>query len=398
MGVMGEQDPTAFFKTEVDDLKAKNLNWKLRELQGPSVPRSVVDGKQVIMLCSNNYLGISNHPKLKKAAIAAVKSHGAGSGSVRAIAGTMDLHNKLEQKIAEFKRCESALYFQTGFAANAGVLAQLAGEGDLIVSDELNHGSIIDGVRLTKAERKVYKHCDMADLAKVLEENKGKHRRTVIITDGVFSMDGDIAPLPEIAKLAKEYSAITYVDDAHGEGVLGEAGRGAVNHFGLEGKIDIEMGTFSKAFGVVGGYVAGNKYLREWAFNKSRSWLLSGSAPPATVAACTAAIELLMEKPQIVKKLWRNVRYYKKALKKFGLNTGVSETPITPIMLGESKVAQDFAAELLNEGVFTTPIVFPMVAQGKARIRTMPTAAHSKEDLNEALGKIEKVGKKLGVI
>ena len=395
---MSEIDPTAFFKIEVDDLKAKSLNWKLRELQGPSVPRALVDGKQVIMLCSNNYLGISNHPKLKKAAIAAVKKYGVGSGSVRAIAGTMDLHNQLEQKIAEYKRCESALYFQTGFAANAGVLAQLAGEGDLIISDELNHGSIIDGVRLTKAERKVYKHSDTADLKKVLEEAKGKYRRMLIITDGVFSMDGDIAPLPEIAKLAKEYGAITYVDDAHGEGVLGEAGRGVVNHFGLEGKIDIEMGTFSKAFGVVGGYVAGNKYLREWAYNKSRSWLLSGSAPPATVAACTAAIELLMEKPQIVKKLWKNVRYYKKALKKFGFNTGVSETPITPIMLGESKVAQDFAAELLNEGVFTTPIVFPMVAQGKARIRTMPTAAHSKEDLDEALSKIEKAGKKLGVI
>ncbi len=393
-----ENDPTAFFKTEVDELRAKNLDWKIRELQGPSTPRAIVDGKEVIVLCSNNYLGLSNHPKLKRAAIAATKKYGAGSGSVRAIAGTMDLHNRLEEKIAEFKHRESALYFQTGYAANAGVLAQLVGEGDLIISDELNHGSIIDGVRLTKAERKVFPHKNTDELKKLLEEAHGKYRRILIITDGVFSMDGDIAPLPEISKLAKHFGAITYVDDAHGEGVLGEGGRGAVNHFGLEGKIDIEMGTFSKAFGVVGGYVAGNKYLREWALNKSRSWLLSGSAPPATVAACTAAIELLMEKPQIVKKLWRNTRYYKKALKKLGFDIGVSETPITPIMLGESKTAQDFAAELMHEGVFTIPIFYPMVAQGKARIRTMPTAAHNKEILNEAISKFEKIGKKLNVI
>ncbi len=390
-------DPTEFFKTEVDALKEKNLDWKIRELQGPSAGRGIVDGKEVIILCSNNYLGLSNHSKLKKAAIAAVKKYGAGSGSVRAIAGTMDLHNLLEKRICEFKGVESALYYQTGFAANAGLIPTLAGEGDVIISDELNHGSIIDGVRLAKAERKVYKHNDTKDLQRVLEESKGKFKRTLIITDGVFSMDGDIAPLDGVAKLAKEYGAITYVDDAHGEGVLG-GGKGVVSHFGLEGKIDVEMGTFSKAFGVVGGYVSGNRHLREYALNKSRTWLLSGSAPPATVAACIAAIELVKEKPQIVKKLWRNTRYYKKSLKKLGYNTGVSETPITPIMLGESKIAQDFAAELLKEGVFTTPIVFPMVAQGKARIRTMPTAGHSKEDLNEALSKIEKVGKQLKVI
>ncbi len=393
-----EKDPTSFFKTEVDSLKEKNLDWKIRELQSASTPRAVVNGKEMIVLCSNNYLGLSNQPKLKKAAITAVKKYGVGSGSVRAIAGTMDLHNRLEEKIAHFKHCESALYYQTGFAANAGLIPQLVGEGDLIISDELNHGSIIDGVRLTKAERKVYPHKNMGELKKILEETQGKYRRTLIITDGVFSMDGDIAPLPEIAKHAKQFGAMTYVDDAHGEGVLGEGGRGAVNHFKLEGKIDIEMGTFSKAFGVVGGFVAGNRFLREFAFNKSRTWLLSGSAPPATVAACIAAIELLEEKPQIVKKLWRNTRYFKKSLKKLGFDTGVSETPITPIMLGESKIAQDFAAELLNEGIFTTPIVFPMVAQGKARIRAMPTAAHSKEDLNEAISKIEKIGKKLKVI
>lgn len=395
---MAENEPTAFFKTEVDVLREKNLDWKIRELHGPSAARTVVDGKEVIILCSNNYLGLSNNSRLKKAAIAATKKYGVGSGSVRAIAGTMDLHNKLEEKIAHFKHCESALYYQTGFAANAGLIPQLAGEGDLIISDELNHGSIIDGVRLTKAERKVFPHKNTDGLKKILEEAHGKFKRILIITDAVFSMDGDIAPLPEIAKLAKQFNAITYVDDAHGEGVLGEGGRGAVNHFGLEKQIDIEMGTFSKAFGVVGGFVAGNKHLREYALNKSRTWLLSGSAPPAVIAACIAAIELLEEKPQIVKKLWRNTRYYKKTLKKLGFDVGVSETPITPIMLGENKIAQDFAAELLNDGVFTTPIVYPMVAQGKARIRTMPTAAHTKDDLNEAISKIEKVGKKLGVI
>src|SRR3989338_2549985 len=279
-----------FLKTEIDDLKAKNLNWVIRELQGPSQPHAKVNGKEVLMLCSNNYLNLSNPPNIKRASIAAIKSHGAGSGSVRAIAGSMDLHMQLERKIAEFKGSEDALYYQTGFAANAGLIPALVGEGDLIISDELNHGSIIDGVRLAKAERKVYKHNDTKGRKKLLEETQGKYKRTLRITDGVFSMDGDIAPLDGIAKLAKEYGAITYVDDAHGEGVLGEGGRGVVSHFKLEGKIDIEMGTFSKAFGVVGGYVSGNRYLREFALNKSRTWLLSGSAPPATVAACIAAI------------------------------------------------------------------------------------------------------------
>lgn len=390
--------PTDFFKTEVDALREKNLDWKIRELGSASTPKAIVDGKEVIVLCSNNYLGLANHPRLKKAAISATRKYGAGSGSVRAIAGTMDLHNQLEDKIAKFKGTESALYYQTGFAANAGLIPQLVSEGDLVISDELNHGSIIDGIRLTKAERKVFPHKNVTELRKILEESKGKHRRTLIITDGVFSMDGDIAPLPGIVKLAKEFSAITYVDDAHGEGVLGEGGRGIVSHFKLDGQVDIEMGTFSKAFGVVGGFVAGNKHLREFALNRSRTWLLSGSAPPATVAACIAAIDLLQEKPHIVKKLWRNTRYYKRSLKKLGFDTGVSETPITPIMLGENKLAQDFAAELLQEGVFTIPIVYPMVAQGKARIRTMPTAGHSKDDLNEALAKIEKVGRKLNVI
>jgi glycine C-acetyltransferase len=382
----------------MDSLREKNLDWKVRILGGPSVPRAVVDGKQVLMLCSNNYLGLSNHRLLKKAAIAAVKSHGAGSGSVRVIAGTQDLHRKLEEAIARFKHTQAALYFQTGFAANAGALPQLAVDGDLAISDELNHGSIIDGVRLSKAERAIFKHKDMADLERVLREAKQKnYKKTWIITDGVFSMDGDIAPLKKIHELAQQYGAFVYVDDAHGDGVLGENGRGVVSHFKLEGKIEAEMGTFSKGFGVVGGYVAGSSALYDFLQNKARSFLLSGSAPPATVAACTASIELLEKDGRLVKKLWRNTRYWKKNLKQLGFDTGESETPITPIMLGESKLAQQFASKLFEQGVFALPIVYPMVAQGKARIRTMITAAHSKDDLNEALSAVEKVGKELGV-
>ncbi|MEM2137656.1 MAG: glycine C-acetyltransferase [Candidatus Anstonellaceae archaeon] len=387
-----------YLKSEVDSLREKGLEWKVRTLDGPSVPRANVAGKGVIMLCSNNYLGLSMHPKLKDAAIKAVQTHGAGSGSVRVIAGTQDLHLKLEKAIARFKHTQAALYFQTGFAANQGSIPCLSGEGDLLISDELNHGSIIDGVRLSKAERAIYKHKNMEDLERVLREAKAKnYKRIFVITDGVFSMDGDIAPLDKIEKIAHEHDAVIYVDDAHGDGVLGEHGRGIVSHFKLEGKIEIEMGTFSKGFGVVGGYVAGSQALYDYLQNKARSFLLSGSAPPATVAACTAAIELLESDDSLVKKLWENTKYFKGQLKAMGFDTGESETPITPIMLGESKLAQDFAGKLFEEGVFALPIVYPMVAQGKARIRTMVTAAHTKEDLDTALSAIEKVGKKLGV-
>lgn len=386
-----------FLKTEIDELKAKNLNWNLRELQGPSLPHAKVNGKDVLMLCSNNYLNLSNHPKIKRAAIAAIKSHGAGSGSVRAIAGTMDLHNQLERKIANFKGSEAALYYQTGFAANAGLIPQLVGEGDLVISDELNHGSIIDGVRLTKAERKVFPHKNMDELKKILEEAQGKFRRILVITDGVFSMDGDIAPLDKISALCREFNAISYVDDAHGDGVLGE-GIGIVHHFHLEGKWDIEMGTFSKAFGVVGGYVSGSESLREFAYNKSRTWLLSGSAPPATAAACMASLDVVKNEPRHVKKLWKNMAYWKRGLKRLGFDTGVSETPIVPVMLGDSGLAQRFSARLLEEGIFALPIVFPMVGRDKARIRTMINAGLKKEDLDVALGKFELIGKELGAL
>ena len=393
------RNPTAFLKEEYEELVRNELDWKLHVLQGSSSPRCVVDGKKVLMLCSNNYLGLSNHPRLKEAAINAIKTHGVGSGSVRPIAGNMDLHLELEEKLAKFKHTEAALVYQTGFAANAGLIPQLAGEGDIIVSDELNHGSIIDGVRLSKAERAVYKHGDANDLEDVLNEVEKKNpRRILIITDGVFSMDGDITPADKIVQLAREHGAMTYVDDAHGDGVLGEKGRGIGSHFHLEGKIDVEMGTFSKAFGVVGGYISGTRDLVNFALNRSRTWLLSGSHPPPVAAACIAALEVLESEPWHVKNLWENTRYFKKALSDLGFNIGKSQTPITPVIVGESSVARKLSSRLFEKGVFALPIVFPMVARDKARIRTMMNAALTKEDLDFALNNFEEVGKELKVI
>jgi glycine C-acetyltransferase len=396
------RDPTSFLREEYEDLVRADLDWKLRVLGGPSAPWCTVDGKKVLMFCSNNYLGLSNHPKLKEAAIEAVRTHGAGSGSVRPIAGNMDLHEELERRLAAFKGAEASLVYQTGFAANAGLIPQLAGEGDLIISDELNHGSIIDGVRLSKAERGVYRHAEAGDLAKVLDEAE-KHtppyRRILIITDGVFSMDGDIAPLDKIAALGAEHGAMVYVDDAHGEGVLGPGGRGIVSHFGLgRDRVQVEMGTFSKAFGVVGGHVSGSKNLRNFAYNKSRTWTLSGSHPPAVVAACIAAIDVLEHEPQLVQLLWENTRYFKKAMKDLGFDIGRSETPITPVMVGESGKTKKLSQRLYELGVFALPIVYPMVAQGKARIRTIMNAALTREDLDFAIGSFEKAGKELELV
>jgi len=388
----------AFLREEYVALEKSGLDWKLRTLQGSSAPHCIVDGKKVLMLCSNNYLNFTNHPKLKEAAKRAIDTHGIGSGSVRAIAGNMDLHLQLENRLAAFKHSEAGLVYSTGFAANAGLIPQLAGEGDLIISDELNHGSIIDGVRLSRAEKTIYKHCNADDLERVLKETRGKYRRTLVISDGVFSMDGDIAPFDKIVKLASEFGAITYVDDAHGDGVLGEKGRGIAAHFQIEGKIDVEMGTFSKAFGVVGGYVSGSEDLRRFAFNKSRTWLLSASHPPPVTAACIAAIEVLENEPEHLENLWKNTRYFKKELKRMGFDIGNSETPITPVIVGESSVAQDVSAMLYDEGVFALPIVFPMVARDKARIRTMMNAGHTKADLDAALAAFEKIGRKLKVL
>ncbi|RLF31318.1 MAG: glycine C-acetyltransferase [Thermoplasmata archaeon] len=393
-----KRNPTAFLKEEYEELVKKNLDWRLRILESGSTPHSIVDGKEVIMLCSNNYLNLSNHPKLIQGAIDAAKKYGAGSGSVRAIAGTMKLHMEVEKRLAKFKGTEAALVYQTGFAANAGLIPQLAGKGDITISDELNHGSIIDGVRLTKTDRAVYKHCDMGELEKVLKEADKKYRRILIVTDGVFSMDGDIAPMDKIVKLAEEYGAMTYVDDAHGEGVIGPDGRGIGAHFGIEEKIDVEMGTFSKAYGVVGGLIAGSRDLINFAYNKSRTWLLSGSHPPAVAGAQLAAIEVLETEPEHVKRLWDNTKYFKKELQNMGFDTGFSETPITPVIVGESSKAKELSDKLFEEGVFALPIVYPMVARDKARIRTMMNAGLTKEDLDFALEKFEKLGKQLKII
>jgi glycine C-acetyltransferase len=399
---MVRRDPVGFLREEYEQLVDKELDWKLRVLEGPSTPRCVVDGKKVLMLCSNNYLSLSNHPALKKAAMEAVRTHGAGSGSVRPIAGNMDLHMELERRLARFKDAEGSLVYQTGFAANAGLIPQLADAGDIIVSDELNHGSIIDGVRLSKADRAVYGHCDVEDLKVVLkkaEEHIPAYRRILIITDGVFSMDGDIAPVDKIAPVAHDHGAMVYVDDAHGEGVLGDGGRGIVSHFRLgRDDVHVEMGTFSKAFGVVGGHVSGTRDLVNFAYNKSRTWLLSGSHPPAVVAACIAAIDVLETEPKHVQNLWTNTDYFRKGIRGLGLDTGKSQTPIIPVMVGESGTAKSFSSRLFELGVFALPIVFPMVSKDKARIRTIMNAALTKKDLDEALGVFEKVGKELKLI
>ncbi|MGQ0796889.1 MAG: aminotransferase class I/II-fold pyridoxal phosphate-dependent enzyme [Methanobacteriota archaeon] len=392
------RDPTGWMRAEYETLVAQSLDWRLRVLQGPSAPRSKVDGRDVIMLCSNNYLNLSTHPKVKRAARDAIRTHGAGSGSVRPIAGNMDLHEELERRIARFKRREAALFFVSGFAGNAGLIPQLVAEGDAIVTDELNHGSIIDGVRLTKAQRYIYKHNDVADLERVMKEADATSKKILVVSDGVFSMDGDIAPVGDIAKLAEAYGAMVFIDDAHGEGVLGDGGRGVASHFHVEDKIHVELGTFSKALGVVGGYVAGSNDLRNYALNKARTWLLSGSHPPAVASACIAAIDVLETEPRHVKRLWSNTRYFKKRLVSMGFDIGRSETPITPVMLGDSGVAKRFSGRLFEEGVFALPIVFPMVARDKARIRNIVTAGLKRGDLDQALAAYEKIGKELKVI
>jgi len=396
------RNPTAFLADEYRELVTNELDWKIRVLEGPSTPWCTVDGKRVLMLCSNNYLGLSTHPKVKEAAMKAIETHGAGSGSVRPIAGTMDLHIELERRLAQFKHAEASLVYQTGFAANAGLIPQLVGKEDLMISDELNHGSIIDGVRLARAERAIYKHTDMEDLKRALneaEKHSPPYRRILIITDGVFSMDGDIAPLDQIAKLAEEHGAMVFVDDAHGEGVLGEGGRGIVSHFKLDRKeVHVEMGTFSKAFGVVGGHISGSRDLVNFAYNRSRTWILSGSHPPPVAAACIAAIDVLEKEPQHVQRLWDNTRYFKNTIKDLGFDVGNSQSPITPVIVGESGVAKKLSARLFEEKVFALPIVFPMVARDKARIRTMMNAQLTREDLDFAISSFKKIGTELNII
>jgi len=396
------RNPTTFLRTEYEELVAKALDWKLKELQGPSEPISMVDGREVLVLCSNNYLGLTTHPKLKRAAIQATKKYGVGSGAVRAISGTMDLHIELEKRLANFKKAEASLTFPTGFTANSGLIPQLVGEGDLIISDELNHGSIIDGVRLSKADRTVYKHNNADDLSNVLreaEKHTPEYRRIVIITDGVFSMDGDISPLDKVAKLGAEHGAMVYVDDAHGEGVLGEGGRGIVSHFKLDHKkVHVEMGTFSKAYGTVGGHISGSLDLVRFAWNKSRTWLLSSSHPPPVVAATIAAIDVLENEPRHVKRLWKNTRYFKKAVEDLGFDTGLSQTPIIPIIVGESHKAKALADRLYEKSIFVVPIVFPMVAKDRSRIRVQMNSKLKTEQLDTVIESLEYVGKELAII
>jgi glycine C-acetyltransferase len=386
----------AFLRQTVNELKEKKLDWRHFILESASVPHCKVNGKEVLMLCSNNYLGLANHPKLKEAAIKATQEYGVGSGSVPAIAGTMDLMIELEEKLARFKETEATLVCQTGFATSAGLIPQLIGKNDLVISDQLNHGCIIDGIRLSKAEKAIYSHLNMEELEKILKENKGKFEKILIVTDGVFSMDGDIAPLDRISELAQQFDAISYVDDAHGDGVMGEQGKGTAHHFKV--KLDIETGTFSKAFGTFGGYVAGSHDLKEFTLNKSRTWLLSASHPPGVTAATIAALEVIQSEPQHLKNLWDNTKYFKKELQSLGFDTGISQTPITPVIVGESSVAQELSKRLFEEGVFALPIVYPMVAKDKARIRTMMNAALTKDDLNFALEKFEKIGRELKII
>lgn len=394
------RDPTGFLGKEYQELVDKALDWRLKQLQGASEPVTRVDGRDVLVLCSNNYLGLATHPKLKQAAAEAIEKYGVGSGAVRAISGNMDIHVELEERLAKFKGAEASLTYPTGFMANSGLIPQLVGKEDLIISDALNHGSIIDGVRLSRAERTVYGHNDMENLAEKLEEAEKKgYRRILIITDGVFSMDGDIAPLDQVAKHGAKHGAMIYVDDAHGEGVLGKKGRGVVSHFNLTHKeVHIEMGTFSKAYGTIGGHISGSDSLAKFAYNKSRTWLLSSSHPPAIAAATIAAIDVLENEPQHVENLWKNTNYFKKAVEDLGFNTGNSQTPIIPIIVGESQKAKALSDRLYEDGVFVVPIVFPMVARDLSRIRVQMHAKLKTEQLDSVIGKIEKIGRSLEII
>jgi glycine C-acetyltransferase len=387
-----------FITEKLNELKEQGVYRKLTVLGSASGPRCIINGKNVINLSSNNYLGFANHPRLKAAAIKGIEEWGVGAGAVRTIIGNMAIHEELEAKLAKFKHVEAVLTFQSGFTANAGCIPAVTDKGDVIITDELNHASIIDGCRLSKADVVRYKHSDMADLEKVILEVKDKYKTKMIITDGVFSMDGDIAKLPEIVELAEKYGCITYVDDAHSSGVLGSNGQGSAHHFGLSDRVDIQIGTLSKAIGVVGGYVAGRRNLIEWLNHRGRPFLFSTALPPAVVMACMEAIDILSESTELTDKLWDNAKYLKAGLDKLGLDTGNSETPITPVIAGEAKTAIELSKRLFEEGVFAQSIVFPTVAKDKARVRTIVTAAHTKADLDEAIAAFAKVGKELGLI
>jgi len=389
-----------FLDAENAQLKTEGRFVRLRVLTGHQAPVSVVDGKKVVNLTSNNYLDLTEHPKLKAAAKAAIDTHGVGTAAVRPIIGTQDIHMALEEKLAKFKGTESALVFQSGFTVNVACCQSLMSDPkDLLISDELNHASIIDGARLAKAARKVYPHKDMKALQAILETPEAKSaRRKMIVTDGVFSMDGDLAPLPEIVDLAERYGAFVMVDDAHASGVMGENGRGTPNHFKVSERVQVSIGTLSKAVGSVGGYVAGQKRLIDYLTSTARPFTFSSSHPPSVIATCAAAIDVMLDEPQRIQKLWQNAAHFKEGLKKLGFDTGASETPITPVLIGDTKKAQEFSARLFDEGVFALAICFPIVARGKDRLRTIVSSGHTAKDLDFALEKFGKVGRELGLI
>ena len=398
MTTVTRTNPLSYLSDQLDELKAKGTHFKLRVLDDEQAPVCSFDGKKVINLASNNYLGLTTHPKLREAALEATRKYGVGSGAVRTIAGTMKIHMELEEKIARFKNVEACVVFQSGFAANAGTVSAVLGKDDFIISDALNHASIIDGARLSKAKILVFRHKDIAHAEEQLASVKNEPGKKLLISDGVFSMDGDIAPLPALVEAAEMYDAIMMVDDAHASGVLGRDGRGTIDHFGLHGRVHVQVGTLSKAIGVLGGYVCGSHDLIEFLYHRARPFLFSTSHPPAVAAACFVPFDVLEQEPERIQKLWENTKYFKAGLTSAGFNTGMSETPITPVFAGEAKLAHELSRMLFDEGVLATGIGFPTVPKGKARVRTIVTATHTKEELDRALEAFRKVGRKLGLI
>jgi len=396
-------NPLSYLTDQINELKAKGTHFNLRVLDDEQAAVCTFDGKKVINLASNNYLGLTTHPKLREAALEATRKYGVGSGAVRTIAGTMKIHMELEEKIARFKNVEACVVFQSGFAANAGTVSAVLGKDDFIISDQLNHASIIDGARLSRAKILVFNHKDLAHAEQQLASVKGQPGRKLLITDGVFSMDGDIGPLPGLCDLAEKYGAIMMVDDAHASGVLGRNGRGTIDHFQQHGRVDIQVGTLSKAVGALGGYVCGTRDLIDFLYHRARPFLFSTSHPPSVAATCIAAFDVLQDEPERIESLWKNTRFWKKELGLLGFDIGgkttpASETPITPIIIGDGARTMEFSRELFKEGVLGTGIAFPTVPEGKARIRTIMTATHTKEELEQALEVLKKVGKKMGIL
>jgi glycine C-acetyltransferase len=390
-------DPLAFLSDELDNLRAHDALGKIRVLDGPQLARASIDGRTVVNLASNNYLGLTTHPRLREAALDATRRFGVGAGSVRTIAGTLELHEELERRLAAFKRTEAAVVFQSGFTANAGTVSAILTRNDAVVSDELNHASIIDGCRLSRATIRVFPHRDVGAARQILAELPAGQRK-LVITDGVFSMDGDLGSLPGLCDVAEEFGAIMMVDDAHASGVFGQNGRGTVDHFGMHGRVDVQVGTLSKALGTVGGYVAGPKHLIEFLRQRARPFMFSTSHPPAVAAASIAAIDVLLEEPGLIERLWENTRFFKAGLQRLGFDTGASESPVTPVIVGETSTASRMSARLFEEGVFALGIGFPIVPRGRARLRTIVTATHTGEDLQFALDAFQRVGRELGLI